>query len=103
DYLAWAALDRRREIAGRVEPVERERAMRWRDQAIHEFLDTFQARSLESPTYPSNPETAEGLLRVFTLQKAFYEIAYEFANRPAWLSIPVRGILDLLKSIGPLS
>ena len=30
------------------------------------------------------------------LQKAFYEIGYEAANRPAWLSIPVRGVLALL-------
>jgi len=36
------------------------------------------------------------LLRLFILQKAFYEIGYEAANRPDWLSVPVRGVLSLL-------
>ncbi len=44
-------------------------------------------------TIPSN---ADDVLRLLMLQKAFYEIGYEAANRPAWLSIPVRGVLALL-------
>ena len=36
------------------------------------------------------------LLKLFTLQKALYEIGYEAANRPGWLSVPVRGVLALL-------
>jgi maltose alpha-D-glucosyltransferase/alpha-amylase len=39
------------------------------------------------------------LLRLFLLRKAFYETQYELASRPAWLSIPVRGIIDLLARI----
>jgi predicted trehalose synthase len=35
------------------------------------------------------------LVRLFTIQKIFYEVAYEAANRPAWLRIPLSGILDL--------
>jgi maltose alpha-D-glucosyltransferase/alpha-amylase len=37
-----------------------------------------------------------GLLDLFLIQKAAYEIAYEAANRPGWLSIPVRGLLALV-------
>jgi maltose alpha-D-glucosyltransferase/alpha-amylase len=48
------------------------------------------------PSYPQDPEVAAGLLDLFLLQKAFYEIAYEAANRPTWLSIPLRGVVDLL-------
>jgi maltose alpha-D-glucosyltransferase/alpha-amylase len=33
---------------------------------------------------------------MFLLQKGIYEIDYELGNRPAWLRIPVRGVLDLL-------
>jgi maltose alpha-D-glucosyltransferase / alpha-amylase len=33
---------------------------------------------------------------VFLLQKALYEVAYELNNRPAWVRIPLRGILTLL-------
>ena len=41
---------------------------------------------------------AASCCELFLLQKAFYEIGYEAANRPAWLSIPVRGVLDLTAS-----
>jgi len=30
------------------------------------------------------------------LEKAAYEVCYEAANRPAWLGIPLRGILALM-------
>lgn len=36
------------------------------------------------------------LLDVFLLEKALYEVAYELNNRPAWVRIPLRGILTLL-------
>jgi maltose alpha-D-glucosyltransferase/alpha-amylase len=34
-------------------------------------------------------------LRLFAIQKLFYEVGYEAANRPGWLHIPLRGICDL--------
>ncbi|HEY9568148.1 MAG TPA: hypothetical protein VIR38_08655, partial [Thalassobaculum sp.] len=37
------------------------------------------------------------LLRLFLLQKAFYEINYELASRPDRIAIPIRGVLDLLR------
>jgi maltose alpha-D-glucosyltransferase/alpha-amylase len=30
------------------------------------------------------------------LEKALYELRYELGNRPDWVQIPLRGILDLL-------
>jgi maltose alpha-D-glucosyltransferase/alpha-amylase len=38
----------------------------------------------------------DDLLKLFILQKALYEIGYEAANRPSWISTPVRGVLALL-------
>jgi maltose alpha-D-glucosyltransferase/alpha-amylase len=35
------------------------------------------------------------LLDAFLLQKAFYELSYELSNRPAWVAIPLRGIVEL--------
>jgi maltose alpha-D-glucosyltransferase/alpha-amylase len=96
DYLAWAVLERRREVAGEVQEAERHRAMLWRDQATDEFLHAYFNDSARAATHAADARTAEGLLRLFTIQKAAYEIAYEAANRPAWLPIPVRGLLDIL-------
>ncbi len=36
------------------------------------------------------------MLAFFTLEKAIYEISYELANRPAWVDIPLRGVLGVL-------
>jgi maltose alpha-D-glucosyltransferase/alpha-amylase len=38
----------------------------------------------------------QALLDVLMLEKAVYELGYELANRPQWVSIPARGILELL-------
>jgi maltose alpha-D-glucosyltransferase/alpha-amylase len=35
------------------------------------------------------------LLQLFLLDKAAYEIAYEAANRPGWLGVPLQGLLRL--------
>jgi maltose alpha-D-glucosyltransferase/alpha-amylase len=36
------------------------------------------------------------MLAFFTLEKAIYEVSYELANRPYWVDVPIRGILDIL-------
>jgi maltose alpha-D-glucosyltransferase/alpha-amylase len=38
----------------------------------------------------------QGLLALFELEKALYELRYELDNRPDWVPIPVRGILTLI-------
>jgi maltose alpha-D-glucosyltransferase / alpha-amylase len=43
------------------------------------------------------PPIDQGLLDMFTLEKAAYEIGYEAANRPDWLGVPVRGLAALVK------
>ena len=37
----------------------------------------------------------EVLLRAYLLDKALYELAYELNNRPAWVHIPLAGVLQL--------
>jgi maltose alpha-D-glucosyltransferase/alpha-amylase len=39
---------------------------------------------------------ARGLLGLFVLEKALYELGYELNNRPDWVRIPLRGLLALL-------
>jgi maltose alpha-D-glucosyltransferase/alpha-amylase len=39
-------------------------------------------------------QPGHGLLGMFELEKALYELRYELGNRPSWLGIPLQGILD---------
>ena len=48
---------------------------------------------LSDPAAP--PRWWTTLLRAFVLDKALYELAYELNNRPAWVRIPLIGILQL--------
>jgi maltose alpha-D-glucosyltransferase/alpha-amylase len=41
----------------------------------------------------------ERLLRVFSLERAAYEVGYEFANRPDQLGVPLAGFLNLAQTI----
>jgi maltose alpha-D-glucosyltransferase / alpha-amylase len=45
---------------------------------------------------PGSIEELEILLDAYLLEKAVYELGYEMNNRPDWVVIPVKGILDLV-------
>jgi maltose alpha-D-glucosyltransferase/alpha-amylase len=95
DYAAWSAIDRVRTRAGFVEPNVMNRAFAWRDRAKSEFLDAYWPTAEAAGILPE-AEARMGLLELFTIQKALYELHYEVNNRPTWLSIPVRGLLDMI-------
>jgi maltose alpha-D-glucosyltransferase / alpha-amylase len=97
DYAAWAALGRLDARHGEASPEIRREALAWRRYSERAFLETYRFTAEGSAHYPSDPATAQGLTDLFLLEKAFYEIGYEAANRPGWLPIPIRGVLDLLK------
>ena len=40
-----------------------------------------------------------GLLDMFAIEKAAYEIGYEVANRPDWLAVPIRGLAALAQRV----
>ncbi|KAB0679270.1 phosphotransferase [Aureimonas leprariae] len=90
DYAAFAALDR---IGGEEAVRFRAAATDWRDRTSAAFLEAWQAASGIDLADEANGR----LLDLFTLQKALYELRYEAAMRPAWLSIPLRGITALLE------
>jgi maltose alpha-D-glucosyltransferase/alpha-amylase len=70
------------------------------------FLDSFVVRATESfltgyRTALGGEESAAGqaLLDLFLIEKAAYEIAYEAANRPTWIDVPLRGLARLADSL----
>ena len=38
----------------------------------------------------------QDLLQLFLIEKAAYEIAYEAANRPTWIDVPLHGLAQLV-------
>jgi maltose alpha-D-glucosyltransferase / alpha-amylase len=46
---------------------------------------------------PGTREQLGVLMNIYLLEKAVYELGYELNNRPEWLRIPLRGILELME------
>lgn len=58
------------------------------------FLKAYLDVTVRGGFLPSTGEELQLLLDVYLLEKAIYELGYELNNRPAWVKIPVRGILQ---------
>jgi maltose alpha-D-glucosyltransferase/alpha-amylase len=68
---------------------------RFRAHATEAFVAQYRAAVAQAPTPLVSPEAEQALLDLFLIEKAAYEIRYEAANRPTWLSLPVRGLAAL--------
>ena len=87
-------------------PAHTDRIRALLDEWHREAGTAFLAGYLRDEAGQSTPETGAdelATLRFFMLDKAFYEIVYEAANRPRWLGIPVNGANDLLQDAGSLA
>ena len=100
DYAAWTALDRVSAEGVVASEHLAPLALRWRDRQVADCIGAYREIAAPAGAYPENDETAAGLLSLFLLRKALYELRYEIGSRPAWLSIPTRGIIDLVDQIG---
>ncbi len=61
------------------------------------FLSSYLAGIKQARLLPEDPDALSILLDAYLLDKAVYEIGYELNNRPDWVTVPLRGILRLLK------
>jgi maltose alpha-D-glucosyltransferase/alpha-amylase len=96
DYAATAAFDR----AQQAWPDDHGHLLvaleRWRQAAADAFLSAYR-ESLTNPVlWPRERAEADRLLKFFLLEKVFYEVDYELANRPTWLHIPLAGAHRIL-------
>jgi maltose alpha-D-glucosyltransferase/alpha-amylase len=69
----------------------------WEESVTAEFLRAYREVLGQSPLVPAQPEALRSLLEAYILDKAFYELVYELNNRPAWVRIPLQGILSLTR------
>jgi maltose alpha-D-glucosyltransferase/alpha-amylase len=75
--------------AARLAPLARS----WETRARTAFLSAYDAAARAAAAYESL-QPGQGLLGLFELEKALYELRYEIGNRPTWVGIPLQGILD---------
>lgn len=68
----------------------------WRRSVSAEFMNAYLSSARGGAFLPRDPGALHTLLRAFLLEKAAYEIIYEFKNRPGWVSIPLDGFLAAL-------
>jgi maltose alpha-D-glucosyltransferase/alpha-amylase len=68
----------------------------WERRSAAAFLDGYRTAIVGCASYPNDYNGAQRLLDLFVLEKAFYEMSYELANRPSWLRIPLEGIRAIL-------
>jgi maltokinase len=73
-------------------------AYREADRAVIEarFLDSYTAIASGTPWWPADPAVAAGLVSMFTIDKAIYELAYELHNRPDWIDVPLAALESML-------
>ena len=69
----------------------------WSTWMSSEFLNAYLDSMRESGLLPEAIDQIDAVLQIYVLEKALYEIGYELRNRPDWVGIPLRGVLDILE------
>jgi len=96
DYAAISALQQVTETRPAALPRLGPLAESWRQRAVGGFHAAYRRAMRGSDAYPASKLQGRALVDFFTLEKAVYEVEYELANRPAWVAIPLNGILRVL-------
>jgi maltose alpha-D-glucosyltransferase/alpha-amylase len=94
-YAAYASMinysARHSEDLTRLEPW----AQLWERSAAATFLRAYRETAQGAEFLPADTSDFHNLLDVFLLDKALYEVRYELNARPAWVRIPLMGIMSL--------
>jgi maltose alpha-D-glucosyltransferase/alpha-amylase len=96
DYAATAALQRLPKAPAEQLLKLDEFLNTWRTESSRAFYAGIREAVGSGRLWPQDEEIARRLLRFFLVEKAFYEISYELANRPDWIAVPVLGACRVL-------
>lgn len=92
-YAARAALVER----GRdIDPELSELAGEWEARAVDALWAGYTRGTEATDLCPADEYDRRAVLQAFELDKAVYEVGYELAHRPAWVSIPTSAIERVL-------
>jgi len=72
-------------------------AQRWYIGCCSAFLNSYLQVAGRAAFVPQKREELQILLEAFLLEKAIYELGYELNNRPDWVTVPLKGILQLVE------
>jgi maltose alpha-D-glucosyltransferase/alpha-amylase len=71
-------------------------AREWARRTSLAFTDAYWEAAGDAVFVPTTSEERDLLMDVLQIEKALYELRYELDNRPAWVRIPLRGLLSLV-------
>jgi maltose alpha-D-glucosyltransferase/alpha-amylase len=98
NYAAYTVITKeiteRPEDAAKLELMLRD----WEAEVGRTFLAAY-AETVPDSGLIAAPAPLRGLLDLFLLEKLLYEVRYELDNRPDWLVIPLRGILEIMNKL----
>lgn len=84
---------------GRARPVDIQMLEKWVDVFVKMvssvYLEAYLGAAGSASFIPSAREDIGMLLDFYMTEKCIYEVGYEIHNRPDWLEIPLRGLLDI--------
>lgn len=62
---------------------------------LHQYFETVN----EGTLIAADKNEQAFLLQIHLLEKAIYELGYEFNGRPTWVKIPLKGIQQVVNEI----
>ena len=74
-------------------------AARYRAEARTAFYDAYRLAAADLPHEWHSRQGEGAALALFSLEKAAYEILYEATHRPAWLDVPLAGLMELIQRL----
>ena len=96
-YAAYFALFKEASIRPEDIPVLEPLAELWYQYIAGVFLKSYLDTTRKASFIPGKRDEFEIMLKAFLLEKAVYELGYELNNRPEWVIIPLRGIVNLME------
>jgi trehalose synthase-fused probable maltokinase len=73
----------------------------WEREARAAFLGGYLTAAGRAPFLPADEAAVRRAVAAFELEKAAYEVVYEANNRPAWIGIPLRGVVSAAAALRP--
>ncbi len=96
DYAAAIAAERTHSESPAAGVAVEQLLRSWRQEVKGAFLEGYNSGVAGCPACPRESWQMSLLIRLFSLEKALYEIRYELANRPQWVHVPLDGLAELM-------